>query len=67
MADERDYRDGVHVRGARDDRGENTCKHGPCSCRADGGEDYCGVSCANAGDTTQIECGCGHPGCSADF
>lgn len=39
------------------------CKHTLCTCPAREGSDYCSAQCEAAGDTTDIECNCGHTGC----
>ena len=43
----------------------DTCAHGPCSCEATGGKDYCSTFCENAASVagTEIRCSCGHPDC----
>lgn len=40
------------------------CKHQSCSCQVSGDRDYCSEYCENAGDITEIACGCEHSGCS---
>jgi hypothetical protein len=40
------------------------CEHPACICPAAEGSNYCSTSCEDAGDTTEISCNCGHPGCS---
>ncbi|HVF56352.1 MAG TPA: hypothetical protein VM934_09390 [Pyrinomonadaceae bacterium] len=51
----------------RGERKELTCKNPPCSCRVDKKGDSCSVHCESTGNTTQIDCDCGHPDCSGDF
>ena len=50
-----------------DDRGDNTCKNPPCSCPVEKKGDYCSATCQGTGDTTQIDCDCGHPECGGDY
>lgn len=40
------------------------CKHPSCRCMAVEDSDYCSTYCESAGETTEIGCTCGHPGCS---
>jgi len=40
------------------------CAHPACQCPAPEGEDYCGTSCKDAGDMTEISCNCDHPECT---
>ncbi|MGB7926288.1 MAG: hypothetical protein WCF57_23810 [Pyrinomonadaceae bacterium] len=42
---------------------DRKCKHPSCDCRVAGDEKYCSEYCENAGDITEIGCGCEHPGC----
>ncbi len=37
------------------------CKHPACNCHTV--NDYCSTACEDAGDTLEIACNCGHPGC----
>ncbi|HEY0004331.1 MAG TPA: hypothetical protein VGB17_05935 [Pyrinomonadaceae bacterium] len=39
------------------------CKHPGCNCPTTDDEDYCSTYCHDAGDTTEIRCGCEHAGC----
>jgi hypothetical protein len=50
-----------------DDKETKQCKHPPCSCPAAEDGDYCSAICEGSGDTTTIDCDCGHPACSGDF
>jgi len=43
---------------------ENKCAHASCTCAARAESKYCSAYCEDAGDTTEIGCGCEHPGCS---
>lgn len=42
------------------------CKHPACTCIVTDGKDYCSNSCEDAGDTTELACQCGHPGCAGE-
>ena len=46
---------------------DNQCDHEACSCTAADNSSYCSPYCESAdeGDTTVIQCECGHPGCEA--
>jgi hypothetical protein len=50
-----------------DDKEARTCKNATCNCRVEDGAKYCSANCEGAGDTTQIDCDCGHPECEGDF
>ena len=39
------------------------CAHPACQCMAAQGSKYCSDYCHDAGDTMEIRCNCGHPGC----
>lgn len=39
------------------------CKHPPCTCTVRPGTRYCSAPCEAMGETAEIECMCGHPGC----
>jgi hypothetical protein len=41
------------------------CAHPSCNCPARDDSKYCSSYCEDAGDTTEIGCGCGHSGCGA--
>lgn len=45
-----------------DDKNQK-CAHKLCSCTAAEGSKYCSPNCEAAKDTTELACGCGHPGC----
>ena len=47
-----------------DELDENKCDHPACNCVVGDDDDYCSEYCENAGDITEIACGCEHPGCS---
>lgn len=49
-----------------DDIDVKTCEHELCSCVVRGDSDYCSPYCEGAGDTTEIACNCGHPGCRGE-
>jgi hypothetical protein len=53
-------KEGAHM--ADDDR-DRKCKHPSCSCRVSGDDNYCSEYCRDAGDITEIGCGCEHPAC----
>jgi hypothetical protein len=40
------------------------CKHPVCRCDAREGSDYRSAYCEGVGTMNDIECKCGHPGCS---
>jgi hypothetical protein len=44
---------------------DKKCAHPGCNCAARENSDYCSTYCEGAGKTTEIQCGCGHPGCSS--
>jgi hypothetical protein len=46
-----------------DERDERKCAHGNCRCRVSGEDEYCSEYCRDAGDITEIGCGCEHAGC----
>ncbi|HYE14115.1 MAG TPA: hypothetical protein VD968_06715 [Pyrinomonadaceae bacterium] len=50
-----------------DERNDKVCANPPCSCPVEGGERYCSVHCQSTENTVQIDCDCGHQGCSGDF
>lgn len=45
------------------DENNEKCAHPSCNCRAAKDSKYCSEYCANAGDITEIGCGCEHQGC----
>lgn len=45
---------------------EKKCKHPSCTCAAKPDSDYCSMYCESAGDTNEIGCNCGHPGCAVN-
>jgi hypothetical protein len=51
------------IRAMADERDENKCAHEGCNCRVSGDEKYCSEYCRDAGDITEIGCGCEHAGC----
>jgi hypothetical protein len=50
-----------------DEQEKKECKHPACSCPVAEGQKYCSSICEGAGDTTTIDCDCGHPECQGDF
>lgn len=40
------------------------CVHPGCNCPKAEDSDYCSAYCKDAGDLAEIECSCGHDGCS---
>lgn len=40
------------------------CAHPLCSCEPAEGSEYCSQYCADAGDTLEIACNCGHADCA---
>ena len=40
------------------------CAHPACDCPVDSEDKYCSTYCHDAGNTTEISCNCGHPGCA---
>jgi len=42
---------------------KNSCAHELCNCSAPEGK-YCSTYCETAKGSTEIACGCGHPGCA---
>ncbi|MGA9768858.1 MAG: hypothetical protein WBV94_07455 [Blastocatellia bacterium] len=43
-----------------------TCEHSICNCAAtDDSSDYCSPYCQAAGDSMELACNCGHPGCAS--
>jgi hypothetical protein len=43
------------------------CAHPACNCMARQGDKYCSTYCHDAGQTTELMCNCGHPGCSEEM
>jgi hypothetical protein len=44
----------------------NKCAHPACNCTVTGGGPfgkYCSAHCKNAGQQTELRCGCQHPAC----
>jgi hypothetical protein len=44
----------------------NKCAHPACNCTVTGGGPfgkYCSEHCKNAGQQTELRCGCQHPAC----
>ena len=46
---------------------QGKCAHPACNCRAPEGEKYCSTYCHDAGDTVELACNCGHPGCAEEM
>jgi hypothetical protein len=40
------------------------CAHPACDCEVTSDDKYCSTYCQDAGDTMEISCNCGHPGCA---
>jgi hypothetical protein len=43
------------------------CAHPACKCLVPSNSPhgkYCSVHCQNAPETSDVKCGCGHPGCA---
>jgi metallothionein len=43
---------------------ERKCEHPPCSCKTTDGSRYCSAECAAMEKTPDLECLCGHAGCT---
>lgn len=43
---------------------QNKCAHPACTCTTQKGEKYCSTYCHDAGNTIELSCNCGHPGCA---
>lgn len=43
------------------------CAHPACNCMATGDGGYCSQYCHDAGDTLELACNCGHPGCAEEM
>jgi hypothetical protein len=43
---------------------DNRCKHPACSCKVVDGDRYCSAQCEGMGETPDINCLCGHAGCT---
>lgn len=39
------------------------CAHPSCICTVAHDQKYCSMYCEGAANSTEISCGCGHPGC----
>lgn len=48
------------------DENDNKCGHDMCVCAVTGDAEYCSDHCEDAADQdlTEINCDCGHPGCT---
>jgi hypothetical protein len=44
-----------------------TCEHSICSCARPEDSSYCSPYCETAGDSVELACNCGHPGCAAEL
>lgn len=40
------------------------CAHPACICRIAKNKTYCSQYCEDAGETLELSCNCGHPGCA---
>jgi hypothetical protein len=47
--------------------GNKKCAHPACNCHATEESSYCSPYCADAGDTVELACSCGHPGCAEEL
>jgi hypothetical protein len=45
------------------DKKSDKCAHPSCSCTVTEVDEYCSEYCRDAGDLTEIGCGCEHPAC----
>jgi metallothionein len=43
------------------------CAHPACNCMAAKDSKYCSTYCHDAGNTLELACNCGHPGCSGEL
>jgi hypothetical protein len=43
------------------------CAHPACNCRVTENEKYCSTYCHDAGNTIELMCNCGHPGCAEEL
>ncbi|HYP26201.1 MAG TPA: hypothetical protein VE262_05750 [Blastocatellia bacterium] len=50
-----------------DDRDDTQCAHEICTCSKADDSAYCSVYCETAGDTVELACDCGHPGCATEL
>lgn len=46
--------------------GHEVCAHTGCNCAPRKGSKYCSQYCQDAGDTLELACNCGHPGCGVE-
>lgn len=44
-----------------------TCEHPSCNCVQAEDSSYCSPYCQTAGDSVELACNCGHPGCSGEL
>lgn len=49
------------------DENAKKCDHDICSCTASDDSAYCSAYCQAAGDSLELGCNCGHPGCHKDI
>ena len=45
---------------------KDVCAHVGCSCTRREDSKYCSPYCEDAGDTLELACNCGHPGCGVE-
>jgi hypothetical protein len=50
----------------KDKHGHEVCGHEGCTCAPREGSKYCSLYCEGAKGTTELACGCGHPGCGVE-
>jgi metallothionein len=43
------------------------CAHTACNCVAPADGKYCSQYCDDAGNTEELACNCGHPGCAEEL
>jgi hypothetical protein len=43
------------------------CAHPACNCLAPSDEKFCSQYCADAQDTVELACNCGHAGCAEEL
>lgn len=45
---------------------DKVCAHRGCNCAPREDSKYCSPYCEDAGDTLELACNCGHPGCGVE-
>jgi hypothetical protein len=46
---------------------KKTCKNPTCSCPVPADQKYCSAACEGTGKTIELDCDCGHEGCTGNF